>query len=277
MTSPVVPGGVWDSPPEPPAPPLGYPAAAPHETADLPEGSDAAAPGRTVVLSLRGVVKEYPGTPPVRALEGVDLDIHDGDLVAVVGPSGSGKSTLLHLMGLLDLPTEGHVEIDGIDAAGLPDSRLSALRAQRIGFVFQQFHLLSGVDAVENVAAGLLYRGVPAAERRLRATAALERVGLGHRLHHKPSQLSGGERQRVAIARALVGDPAIVLADEPTGNLDSRTGAEIVDILAALNAEGTTIVVITHDPDLAAAFPHRVRIADGRVSEDSLDPIGMTP
>jgi putative ABC transport system ATP-binding protein len=220
------------------------------------------------VLDLAGVTKEYPGSPPVRALAGVDLAVAPGELVAVVGPSGSGKSTLLHLAGALDRPSAGTVRVAGADIGGLDDAALSALRAWRVGFVFQQFHLIEGLSALENVAAGLLYRGLPAPERRRRAADALDRVGMSHRLAHRPGQLSGGECQRVAIARAVVGDPALVLADEPTGNLDSATGAEVLDLFRRLNAGGTTIVVITHDHQIAGALPRCVAVRDGRVESD---------
>ncbi len=220
-----------------------------------------------VVLRLEAVSKVYPGPPPVTALKDVNLEIEAGELVAVVGPSGSGKSTLLNLMGALDTPTEGRVAIDGLSTEELSDRELSGLRASRLGFIFQEFFLLSGTTAVDNVADGLLYRGVAKPERRRRAAGALTRVGLGHRLEHLPNQLSGGERQRVAIARALVGDPAVVFADEPTGNLDSKTSREIVDLLLDLNQSGSTIVVITHDHDVAAHFPRRLEILDGRLSE----------
>lgn len=217
------------------------------------------------VLSLVDVVKEYPGPPPVRAVDGISLEVESGELMAVVGPSGSGKTTLLHLMGALDLPSSGEVVIDGRAVAAMSDRGLSALRAHSLGFVFQEFFLIDGVSATENVAQGLLYRGIPSAERAERARETLGRVGLAKRLDHLPSQLSGGERQRVAIARALVGDPAVVFADEPTGNLDSVTSREIIELFLALNAEGSTIVVITHDRELAAKFPRQVRLRDGRL------------
>ena len=223
-------------------------------------------------LELIDVAKHYPGTPPVEALTAVSLTVHDGELVAIVGASGSGKSTLLNIIGTLDRPTRGEVMIEGHRISTLSDARLAGLRSRRIGFVFQQFHLLEAISALENVATGLLYRGVSRRIRRSLAADALERVGLSHRMHHKPPQMSGGERQRVAIARAIVGDPAIVLADEPTGNLDSRTSNDIVQLIRNLNEEGSTIIVITHDTELAAALPRRVSLRDGRVINDEIDP-----
>lgn len=224
---------------------------------------------RDVVLGLTDVTKIYSTTPPVAALGGVTFDIERGELVGVVGPSGSGKSTLLHIMGTLDLPTSGKLHIDGYDVANLSDKQLSALRSRSIGFVFQQFHLLSGFSALDNVADGLLYTGAPLRQRRRLAVEALERVGLGNRLDHVATKLSGGERQRVAIARALIGDPAIVLADEPTGNLDTKTSESIMALIHDLSRAGSTIVVITHNMEIAADLPRQIALRDGLVEFDS--------
>jgi putative ABC transport system ATP-binding protein len=221
------------------------------------------------VLELDAVAKHFPGNPPVRALDTVSLTIMAGELTALLGPSGSGKSTLMNVIGTLDRPTAGEVRIDGVATTSLSDAALAGLRAARVGFVFQQFHLLEGADTVDNVAAGLLYRGIRRSERRRRAATALDRVGLGHRLKHRPPQLSGGERQRVAIARAIVGEPAIVLADEPTGNLDSATSDSIIDLMRGLNNDGATIIVITHDTELAGTFRRQVAMRDGRIVGDS--------
>lgn len=225
--------------------------------------------GNEVVLEVIDVWKTYPTSPPLHALRGVSFSVRAGDLVAVVGPSGSGKSTLLHVMGTLDRPTAGDVVIAGRRVSAMSDRQLSSLRAHVLGFVFQQFHLLDTMSALDNVADGLLYTGASRRERRERAAVQLERVGLGHRLEQRAGKLSGGERQRAAIARALVGNPSLVLADEPTGNLDSENSDAIVALLDELNAAGTTIVVITHDPEIAARFPRVVRVRDGLIDRDS--------
>ncbi|MEV6863767.1 ABC transporter ATP-binding protein [Streptosporangium subroseum] len=215
------------------------------------------------IIELREVTKIYNGH--VQALRGVDLRVEEGELLAIIGPSGSGKSTMLHMIGTLDRPTSGIVRIAGHDIATLSDRKLSALRARHLGFVFQQFHLAPGVSALDNVADGLLYTGTPLRARRARASEALERVGLGHRLGHRPNQLSGGEQQRVAVARAIIGDPPLLLADEPTGNLDSASGSEVLKILRELHEGGTTIAIITHDNEIAEWCPRQVRVRDGKV------------
>jgi len=222
------------------------------------------------VLELEEVVKSYGADPPIPALQGASFSVDAGELVAVVGASGSGKSTLLHVMGTLERPTSGRVAITGLDVAELGDRELAAVRATRIGFVFQQFFLAEHSSVLENVADGLLYAGVPASDRREQAADALGEVGLGDRLKARPPQLSGGERQRVAIARALVGAPAIVLADEPTGNLDSTTGKQIMTVIEELNRNGATIVVITHEHAIAARCPRRIQLLDGRVTSDTV-------
>jgi putative ABC transport system ATP-binding protein len=221
------------------------------------------------VVELRGIVRRYLGEPAVESLRGVSLRVDAGELVAVVGPSGSGKTTLLQIIGTLDRATSGSVCIAGVDTTAMSDRQLSGFRALRLGFVFQQFFLLEGMSVLDNVAGGLLYRGVEPKTRRRLAAYALERMGLANRMAHRPGQLSGGERQRAAIARAVVGRPALVLADEPTGNLDSAAGAAIIDLLKDLNRDGTTVVVVTHNHELAGAMQRRIELRDGRVERDS--------
>jgi putative ABC transport system ATP-binding protein len=238
-------------------------------TVAVEEDQSAVSSGPDVVLSLRHVTKEYATTPPVRALRGVDFTVNRGELIGVVGPSGSGKSTLLHIMGTLDRPTSGEVRVAGYDVSHLSDKDMSALRSRHIGFVFQQLHLLSGYTALDNVADGLLYTGANLATRRELARRALERVDLGHRLNHIATLLSGGERQRVAVARALVGSPSIVLADEPTGNLDTKNSDSIVELIRQINGEGVTMVVITHNREIAGAFPRTIGLRDGRIEYDT--------
>jgi putative ABC transport system ATP-binding protein len=221
------------------------------------------------VLEVDRVTRVYPSEPPVTALRGVSFTVDRGELVAIVGPSGSGKTTLLHLMGSLDRPTTGSVRVTGLDVGTLSDRQLAALRATRIGFVFQQFFLAEHQSVLDNVADGLLYAGVPLADRRAQAFAALELVGLAERPNARPTQLSGGQRQRVAIARALVGQPAIVLADEPTGNLDQTTGQSILELFEELHRSGVTIVTITHDRDVAARMSRQIDMLDGRIVADN--------
>jgi putative ABC transport system ATP-binding protein len=224
----------------------------------------------SLALELVDVVKEYPGEPPVRALDSVSLEVHSGELTAIVGPSGSGKSTLLHIIGTLDRPSSGVVRLAGVDTSDMNDRQLSGVRSHLIGFVFQQFFLLEAMTALDNVANGLLYRGLDAGQRRDAAAESLRQVGLGQRLTHTPNQLSGGERQRVAIARAIVNRPSLILADEPTGNLDSKSGQAVMDLIRELHAEGRTILIITHDRDLAASLPRRVTMKDGAIESIEL-------
>jgi putative ABC transport system ATP-binding protein len=236
-----------------------------------PSGDEASITGPALVpvLEVENVTKSYPGEPPVQALRGVNLSIDSGELVGVVGPSGSGKTTLLQLMGTLDQPTSGRLRITGLDVATMPDDEVAYLRATRIGFIFQQFFLGEHSTVLDNVADGLLYAGIPIKQRRQRALESLERVGLAGRPDARPTQLSGGQRQRVAIARALVGQPAIVLADEPTGNLDQATGQAILTLVDQLHQAGSTIVVITHDHAIAERMPRNVQILDGQIVGDT--------
>lgn len=225
------------------------------------------------VLSVENVHKRYPTTPPVHALRGISFKIAESELVSVVGPSGCGKSTLLHLMGTLDRPSSGEVVVAGHRVSDLSDGDLSSIRAHHIGFVFQQFHLLSGMTALDNVADGLLYTGQPRSSRRELAEIELQRVGMGHRLDQDSTKLSGGELQRVATARAMVGGPSIVLADEPTGSLDSKNSEAIIELIKELHSAGSTIVVITHDIEIANSFPRVIVMRDGQVEKDSLSQV----
>jgi len=220
-------------------------------------------------LMLQNVVKEYPGPPAVRALAGVSLDVQQGELLGIVGASGSGKSTLLHVMGTLARPTSGSIFIDGLDTAGMSENELAGIRSKKIGFIFQEFFLLPGISAVENVANGLLYSGIQKTERVERSLNALQKVGLSHRSNHHPNEMSGGEQQRVAVARALVNEPTFILADEPTGNLDSKSTEALMKLFVELNQSGTTIVLITHDLEVAHSLPRRITIKDGLVETDS--------
>lgn len=229
-------------------------------------------PDTSTVLSFHNVVKRYPSTPPVTALNDVSFSVERGELVSIVGPSGSGKSTLLHIMGTLDRPTSGDVTVAGHRLSTLSDAKLSALRSRNLGFVFQQFHLLNGYTALDNVADGALYAGKSLTVRRETAHAALVQVGLAHRVDHEANKLSGGERQRVAIARALMGNPSIILADEPTGNLDSKSSDAIVELIRSLNDAGVTIIVITHNPEVATQFPRSIGILDGQIEYDVRNP-----
>ncbi len=227
-------------------------------------------------VELKHVTKTYPGSPPVEALSDISISVARGEFLAIVGASGSGKTTLLHVIGTLTNPSAGSVFIDGLDTEGMSDGALSGIRSRKIGFVFQDFFLLPGVSATENVGNGLLYSGVPAQERTIRAKAMLGRVGLSHRMNHLPNELSGGEQQRVAIARALVHDPSFVLADEPTGNLDSQTTASLMELLVSLNREGTTVILITHDSGVAEMSTRQVTLKDGRIEIDSSAMSGTT-
>lgn len=220
------------------------------------------------MIKLKGVRKLYPmGETQVQVLRGLDLEIQDGEFVAVMGPSGSGKSTLLHLLGCLDLPTEGKIHLKDLEVGMLDEDRLAQIRGKKVGFVFQMFNLLPTLTALENVELPLLFQRMPHKQRRARAKELLEKVGMGDRLHHKPSQLSGGERQRVAIARALANDPEVILADEPTGNLDWESGRTVLELLKQLNRGGKTVILVTHNPEAAAYADRIVHIRDGRILE----------